>query len=352
MADRNPRHPFPHLAPILLGAILCSCASLLSSCKDQGHTPTTATATAATPVAPTPADQASTPPQPAPAATTPQTPPSTAPKTGLRFVAYNLENWLTMDRVVNGKTIPQSPKPESEKAACVRILAKAQPDVLGICEIGTRDDAADLQSRLKTAGLDLPHLHFTGGADETRHLALLSRFPLTPHDPGPLTYRLESLEFGMQRGILDASLSADGREFRFLGVHLKSKREVEEGSQEQMRRNESHLLRRHVEQLLAQNPQARLVVYGDFNDTRQSSPLRGVQGPYKSPLYLTPLPLADSRGHFWTHHWKFQDVYSRFDYIMVSQPLKPDVDFKASRILDDASWDEASDHRAVLAIFR
>lgn len=342
---------------MLLGAILCTLAATLASCKERttpsgGAQPpaatsqATATATATETVPASPAPPAA-PPHAAPVAT-----PSTAPKATLRFVAYNVENWLTMDRVVAGKKLPQSSKPEAEKNACVRILAKAEPDVVGLCEIGTREDALDVQSRLKAAGLDLPHLHHTGGADEVRHLALLSRFPLVAHDPGPLTYRLEGLEFGMQRGILDASATIEGREFRFLGVHLKSKREVEEGNQDQMRRNESHLLRSRVEQLLAENPSARLIVYGDFNDTRQSSPLRGVQGPYKSPLYLTPLPMTDSRGEYWTHHWDFQDVYSRFDYIMVSQALKAEVDFKASRILDDPSWDEASDHRAVLGIFR
>jgi len=331
----------PEFAPAVVGVLLLAAPLLLSSCKE--HPPRT---TPETPAASSKAHSAHRK-KPARHASPAE---SDAPAT-LRFIAYNLENWLTMERDVGGQ-LKATPKPESEKSACIRLLAAAKPDVLGICEIGSRDDAAEVRSRLKAAGIDLPHLHFTGGADDVRHLALLSRFPLTAHDPGRLTYRIETLEFGMQRGILDASLAIDGSSFRFLGVHLKSKREVVAGDQEQMRRNESHLLRRHVENLLAADPEARLVVYGDFNDTRHSAVIRGVQGPYNSPLFLTALPLADAQGDRWTHHWAYEDVYSRFDYIMVSQPLKREADFKASRILDDSDWNEASDHRAVLAVFR
>jgi len=37
---------------------------------------------------------------------------------------------------------------------------------------------------------------------------------------------------------------------------------------------------------------------------------------------------------------------------MVSPALKPEVDFPAAKIIDDADWSQASDHRAILAIFR
>ena len=43
---------------------------------------------------------------------------------GLRFIAYNVENWLTMDRYVDNKPLKDSPKPDSEKKAVIEILAK------------------------------------------------------------------------------------------------------------------------------------------------------------------------------------------------------------------------------------
>lgn len=277
--------------------------------------------------------------------------------TGLRFLAYNVENWLLMEERYDFDTRvteKNASKPEKEKAAVVEIVKSAQPDVLGVCEIGTKEDLADIQARLKAAGLDLPHSHFAGGMDHTRHLGLLSRHPISATAvPTDLNYRLNGKEYGMQRGILDATVKTpDGREWRFLGVHLKSKRDVEDGDQNLMRINEAQLLRKHIDGILTANPQARLIAYGDFNDTRRTSPLRIVQGPYNSPRGMSPIGAHDSREQYWTHFWAREDVYSRFDYIHFSQALKKDVNFQECGILDPKNWNDASDHRAVLGVFR
>ena len=100
------------------------------------------------------------------------------------------------------------------------------------------------------------------------------------------------------------------------------------------------------------DPDARLVVYGDFNDTRPSTAFKTITGNTADPAYLTPIPFKDVRGEAWTHYWASQDIYSRFDYVIVTRALKPDVDFRASRIIDEPAWSEASDHRPLLAVFR
>jgi endonuclease/exonuclease/phosphatase family metal-dependent hydrolase len=155
----------------------------------------------------------------------------------------------------------------------------------------------------------------------------------------------------MQRGILDASLHTPAGDFRFLGVHLKSKREVEEGDQEEMRRSEAHLLRREIDSILQSDAQARLVVYGDFNDTRQSPTVKTVHGSGNGSR-LNMIALKDSRGHYWTHHWDFQDVYSRIDYVMVSQSLRRSVEWDFCKILDNDAVAGASDHRPLLVILK
>ena len=73
---------------------------------------------------------------------------------GLRFIAYNVENWLTMDRFVDNKQLKNSPKPESEKESVIKLLATNKPDVIGLCEIGEAKDLAEIQESLKAAGLD------------------------------------------------------------------------------------------------------------------------------------------------------------------------------------------------------
>ena len=296
-------------------------------------------------------------PKPQPDNTNTQAPPAAdqplGQTTGLRFIAYNVENWLKMDRFVDNKQLKDSPKPESEKKAVIKLLADNKPDIIGLCEIGQAKDLAEIQESLKAAGLDLPHSHFTGGSDPTRHLGLLSRFPIvSTAKPAETDFRLNGQTFSINRGILDATVNARGKTYRFLGVHLKSKRAIEEADQEEMRIHEARLLRCHVDALLRENPQARLVVYGDFNDTRPTRTFKTVTGNYNSPGYLTALPAKDSRGHAWTHHWAPHDIYSRIDFIAVTRALRPELDFQNSYIIDDPGWEEASDHRPILAIFR
>lgn len=361
MKSRPTTLPLASRAPAFTGAVFCALLALASpSCEKQGATPDwkqAANATAAVPVASAqPATTAATP--PAASASDPAKTPATATSTatipgGFRFIAYNVENWLTMDRYVRNKEVKDQPKPEAEKKAVITILAKHKPDVLGLCEIGTQEDLAEIQRSLRSAGVDLPHLHYTGGTDPTRYLGLLSRFPVTSTaTPAESTFELKGRSFGINRGILDATLDVSGKPLRFLGVHLKSKREVEDGDQEQMRIHEARLLRRHVDSILAGDPRARLVVYGDFNDTRKSRAFTTVTGSYRDPGYLTAIPFKDSRGHAWTHHWTYQDIYSRIDFVSVSQSLKPSVDFRASYLVDDSECTEASDHRPLVAVFK
>jgi endonuclease/exonuclease/phosphatase family metal-dependent hydrolase len=280
--------------------------------------------------------------------------PSANPNAGnLRFIAYNVENWLTMDRIIDRREVANQPKPDSEKSAVLRILLKNNPDVIGLCEIGTKADLAEIQQALKSAGLDLPHSHYTGGSDTVRHLGLLSRFPITStSSPAQTQYTLEGRSFAINRGILDATIKARGKEYRFVGVHLKSKRSVDGGDQAKMRLQEAHLLRRHIDKILGPNPDTRLVVYGDFNDTYRSNTLRAVTGSAAKNLRITPIYLKDSQGEAWTHHWSSEDIYSRIDFIMTSAALRRDVDFKESRIIDDRLWSKGSDHRPMLAVFR
>jgi endonuclease/exonuclease/phosphatase family metal-dependent hydrolase len=274
-------------------------------------------------------------------------------KGGLRFIAYNVHNWLISERSVNGKSMGKKSKPADEKSAVISILSKHSPDVIGLCEIGSAEDLAEIQLLLKAAGVDLPHSHYTGGSDPVRHLGLLSRFPIVGTErPHESEYKLQGKTFALNRGILDATVDVRGTSYRFVGAHLKSKLEVEGVDQEEMRQAEARLLRRHVDRILDRNPQERLVVYGDFNDTRASDSLKTITGNYGQSDYLTPLPAKDRTGTTWTHFWDLHDVYARIDFVTISRALKAHTDFQAVRILDDTEWDLASDHRPVLAVFR
>ena len=348
--------------------VLCCCALSTASCDPRDQSPdwkeNKSEHTSAAQAEPTSSGSPSNArKQPSPADS--PTPPSNQGNAGrsaatgrsgpasLRFVHYNVENWLMMDRRSGNRTVNNAPKPDPAKRAVIRLLAASNPDAVGLCEIGTAADLAEIQSLLRDQGVNLPHSHFTGGSDEVRHLGFLSRFPISKVGrPAEVRFRLRGQSFEINRGILDVTVTSASKSWRFLGVHLKSKREVDDADQQEIRVHEARLLRRHVDSILSRDPHARLVVYGDFNDTRPSAAFKAVTGSYREDGYLTPVPFQDSQGDFWTHHWRPHDIYSRIDFVLVSRSLRSEVDFRASRLIDGPGWDEASDHRALLAIFR
>ena len=284
-------------------------------------------------------------PEAAPLPTPKARPRSQLPQNTLTFVAYNVKNYLTMPR---GNA--DQPKPEREIKALLHMLADVKPDILGLCEIGTKADLLDLQSRLKKAGIDLPHAELCDGPDAVRNLALLSKFPI--HDVNhqtTLSYRMSGRIFPFHRGVLDVTVEpVPGYKLRLLGTHLKSKREVEEGDQNEMRRNEGALLRQHVEKIMRENPESNLLVYGDLNDTKQTDVFKVIRGPEGRRDHLFDLWLRDRFGFTWTHYWITADIYSRIDFILYSKALAPEILKRDSYIHHAPEWFTASDHRPLV----
>jgi endonuclease/exonuclease/phosphatase family metal-dependent hydrolase len=261
--------------------------------------------------------------------------------TPFTFITYNVKNWLTSN---------QAPEKSAEaKAAIIEMLTGGKPDVIGLCEIGSTEDVAEIQAMLKAAGVDLPHFHHSGGVDLVRHLALLSRFPILSTEKPDL--RLRGMEQSMQRGILDATLDVGGHPVRFIGLHLKSKRKVPDFDEATLRIEEARHARRHLDAILLADPGAAVVAYGDFNDTTRSLSSRAIYGTYRTPGYMSPVHVRDSRGETWTYRYEVEDAYTRIDFVTVSAGLRRHVKRNKSRIIDDPIWDTASDHRPVLVRF-
>jgi len=271
----------------------------------------------------------------------------------LTFCSYNLKNWLTMDRfdMQTYKTLPSAPKPEDERVRVVKILAAIKPDILGVCEIGNADDLADLQKRLKAAGIDLPHTELAHGGDETRRLAILSRLPIKlRNSQTDLKYQLGAQTLPFQRGILHVTIPITPTfDLHCVGVHLKSKREITEADQAQMRRNEARLLRKHLDSIFTQEPGARILAYGDFNEHRNEPAIGDIIGsPRTSDTAMQDVWLKDIDGEVWTHFWDAADIYARLDYCFASRLLRPHLDYRGCYIYSARDFDKASDHRPLV----
>ncbi|MEX1111719.1 MAG: endonuclease/exonuclease/phosphatase family protein [Chthoniobacterales bacterium] len=269
------------------------------------------------------------------------------------FAAWNLRNYL-LRPVLNAEGRTTTPAKSAESiAAVVETLRKIRPDIIGLNEIGTRKDLADLQQRLQKAGLILPHTAWVSGPDRERHVALLSRFPLKVQHDTRTTFQLGGLSQRVRRGILDVTVQARADfPLRILGVHLKSSRVVPQYDQAAFRRAESLILRERVEKIFESTPEAPLLVFGDFNDTKNSPVVKGVAGRPGTRRSLAILPLADRLGDQWTYRWEESDEYSRIDYVMVNQPLRRLVQRGGTGLHRDKNWFAASDHRPMIVTIR
>jgi endonuclease/exonuclease/phosphatase family metal-dependent hydrolase len=271
-------------------------------------------------------------------------------RTEITICGYNLRNYILAERTVNGQKLPDQPKPSYEKEAVVRFIAEIKPDILGVCEIGSEGELKDLQTRLKTAGVDLPNFEYAHGGDPHRRLALLTRFKIVGRNSQTeLKYRIGEQVFPMNRGILDVTVEPrPGFQLRCLGAHLKSMRPVPDADQALMRRNEAHLIRLHLDRIFSVDPKAKLILYGDFNEYKNQPSIAEITGVRGSASGLTDMMLRDSRKETWTHYWQDAEEYSRLDYMFVSRELSPYMNRKDSCIYDPPDYYDGSDHRPVV----
>lgn len=273
------------------------------------------------------------------------------PSAPVIFVVWNVRNY-SLDPQPDNAGKPG--KTADAADAVAETIAKISPDIVGLCEIGSRRDLANLALRLERKGLALPHSAWVEGPDEQRHLALLSRFPIveTAHDTRS-EFTIGGRTHRVQRGFLDCTVGIrPGFGLRVLGAHLKSRRIVPDFDQADFRRQESLLLRRRIGEILENDPATPLLVFGDMNDTKNSPVVAGLLGRAGSPGALAPLAMTDKNGDAWTYHWAQTDEYSRVDYVMVSRALRPLIDRRRSRIHMDRGWQSASDHRPLVVTFK
>ncbi len=267
------------------------------------------------------------------------------------LVFYNLKNYLAMERRLDGEIVEGAPKPEREIDALIEGIVAMDPDIFGVCELGDQSFLNDLQTRLRKAGIDLPHTELvTSASGYNRNLALLSKFPLVDvQSRDDYTYAIGDLKLPFQRGVLDATIAINpDYHLRYIGLHLKSKREIPEADQALMRLNEARLARKHIDKIFEKEPGINMIVAGDFNDLRIEPPVKALQSGIGRESYLSSLTLDDQYGFRWTHHWSFADSYARFDFALYSKGLSPEIDRAKSHIYHWDDWDKASDHRPLV----
>ena len=269
------------------------------------------------------------------------------------FCSYNLENYC--DAIAPGPSSPFGSKAKSEAAiaALVRIISEINPDILGVCEMGSPEKFDEFRQRLNEAGLGFVDSEYLKAFDDDRHLALLSRFPIVARNSQvDVPFELNGVKERVRRGFLDVTIEVNTKyRLRCVGAHLKSKLIVPAG-ESMIRRYEAQKLRAYLDSILASDPKVNLLCYGDLNDTKNEPSVQSVAGARGTPRYMDDLPCQDSLGDRWTHYWKPADQYSRIDYLFASPGLLPEVKLPRCGVFRSADWSEASDHRPIFTAIR
>ncbi len=269
----------------------------------------------------------------------------------LTVATYNVENYNIADRMVNNVYRQAYPKPEDEKAAVRRVIKSIAPDIIVMQEMGTPPFLGELQRDLAKEGVSLTHGTVLEGADADRHVAVLARLPFKDvrrHVVLPIT--LFGRREVVKRGVLELTFATSEGDLTLFIVHLKSRRtERKDDPQGAMRRElEAEAVRDLVLSRFPDPAKARFIICGDFNDTRMSKPVRSLLTRGKTALGEL-LRATDTRGEAWTHYYRREDTYSRIDYLVVSEGLKPLITGGRGHVYDGPGSNEGSDHRAVYA---
>lgn len=277
-------------------------------------------------------------------------PPLAAAPKEIVIATYNVENYVEAHSKEPGQKYATRAKSEKAIEAVIRVVTDINPDILGVCEMGSPERFEDFKKRLADAGLGYVDSEYLQAADTDRHLALVSRFPIIGRQSrADVPFELNGQPEKVRRGFLDVTVQVNpGYQLRLVGVHLKSKLPIPEG-EALIRRYEAQQLRKYLDGILAADPQVNLVCFGDFNDTKNEPMYQEIAGIKGTPTHMADLWAKDDLGDRWTHYWNVADLYSRIDYLFVSPALFREVVPAKSRVYRSEYWNEASDHRPVFA---
>jgi endonuclease/exonuclease/phosphatase family metal-dependent hydrolase len=272
---------------------------------------------------------------------------------------YNLNNYLDV------KVGTRAVKIDAAKAKIRESIRALSADVIALQEMGTTQALLELRDSLQKEGLVYPHWEQVNGWDTNIHVAILSKFPFVNRRPHTNdSFLLHGRRFFVSRGFAEVDIQVKpGYTFTLFAAHLKSRRVVPDADETELREQEAILLREKIDARLAANPQANLMVVGDFNNTKDSPSTKTIIGRRPNALkdirpaerngdnQPNPIPYFEPPNITWTHYFGKEDTYSRIDYILASRGLAREWDTNGTYVLALPNWGVGSDHRPIVARF-
>ncbi len=189
------------------------------------------------------------------------------------------------------------------------------PDVLGLCEVENRKVVEMLVQKLAPLGRKYEIVHQDSPSDRGIDCALL----FDANVFGLSDARFHFVEAENTRDIVEARLRRNEAELFVFVNHWPSR-----GNDEWQRIKAASVLRKRLDEILAADPQADIVLVGDFNDEPANVSINDhlrsrASKDNLSPgaLYNTTAPIraANSGTIVWDNHWQL------FDQIIISPGL-------------------------------
>jgi endonuclease/exonuclease/phosphatase family metal-dependent hydrolase len=278
----------------------------------------------------------------------------------IRVATYNLETYL--DQPTESRKFVKTAAAKAKIRESIRAL---NPDVIALEEMGTTNALLELRAALKADGCDFAFWEHVSGFDTNIHVAILSKLPIVARHPHTNdSFLLDGRRFSVSRGFADVDIRATDRcTFTLIAAHLKSRRPAAQADESEMRWQEAKLLRTIVDAHFQADPNAKIVVLGDFNDVKSSASTKEIIG--RGRFKLTDTRPAERNGdntpntnpHFeprnvtWTQYYGLEDTYSRIDFILLSPALTRDWRPQETYILTLPNWGVGSDHRPIITAF-
>lgn len=269
----------------------------------------------------------------------------------LRVASYNLQNYLEMDRLVEGQFRMGYPKREVEKSVVRETIREAAADILAVQEIGSLEHLVELRDDLRREGLDYSGVFALQADDEARLIGALwkENVYLQPVAHVDLGFNLYGERRLVKRGLLELRVgnsSGDEATLSIFVLHLKSRYTIDQRdpSATVQRTKEAEAVRDRILELYPDPNDSRFLIVGDLNDQRNSAPLRRFAN--RGDLEIARICDAyDSRGEIWTHYYRKGGEYSLIDYILASPLSHSEV--VETGIIDREDFFSGSDHRLV-----
>lgn len=270
------------------------------------------------------------------------------PKPGkpVRFLMHNVQNYFVEGEAYRSRYVLK-PKSRESREAVASVIAEVKPQIVGLVEIGGAVALQDLRQRLAARGLEYPYFRVLPRQGEDRALALLSVHPIVQDHSQEQVRLHQQKRRKMLRGILDVTVRLDdGRLFRIIGAHLKSRVADNTGAATALRKQEAYTLAQHIQHIARTQKGLPLLVFGDWNDGPSDAAPQILQQGLSADAALRRLAPEDSRGEEWTLYYKRGKEYCIYDQIFVNSTLRERMRGQGG-IVDVPISAKASDHRAI-----